>query len=141
MILGATTVWSDEVAVAAPSATRTAQEVRMDRQTVSVKGRLLCSGQPSTSTQSRVQLVNKRIGQDDVQKMYPSKDGTFAVTLVVESIAKMTPQLDIFTSCNAAPAQCRLITLSVPDRYVDAANPYDVGSLHLETRLDDESSC
>ncbi|MFI6046731.1 hypothetical protein ACIA8C_34280 [Nocardia sp. NPDC051321] len=87
-------------------------------------------------------LVNKRLGYDDIQKGYPAKDGTFALTLTISSTSAMTPVIYIHTSCNVAPPQqCRLIELSVPAKYVNSGKPYDTGIINLETRLSDESSC
>lgn len=145
MILASTTTWLPELAAAAPlSATTThiAEEFNLGRQTVTVKGRLFCNGQPSTSTQSQVFLINKRIGQDDVAKMYPSNDGTFTVSLTVDSVSAIAPQLEIRTGCGATAAQrCRQFTLRVPDRYVNSADPWDIGPWYLEQDLQDVTAC
>ncbi|WP_405164595.1 transthyretin-like family protein [Nocardia sp. NBC_01499] len=143
--LGPAMAWLPGTAAAVPFPSNTThlhQELAMDQQTVSIKGKLLCNGQPSTATQSQVQLVNKRLGQDDVHNGYPADDGTFALTLTVNSTSAITPEVHIHTSCNATPPQqCRLLTLSVPAKYVNSGKPYDMSTINLEIKLNDESSC
>lgn len=153
IVLGSTTTWLPGVAAAhappAPTAGPIAAEFRMSVETVSVKGRLLCNGQPSTGDQSRVKLLNKRIGFDDSADRAPAADGTFKMTLTTNHSGSMDPRLDIYTTCNYAnlygssdrPCQ-RQFSLPVPSKYVEpgtaTSTTYDVGTLKLEAKRTDE---
>lgn len=138
---GSATAWLPTIAAAAPplanTTTHLADEFRMSTQRVTVGGRLLCNGQPSS--QSTVQLVNKNIGFDNIVKGAPAADGAFQLILEVERNDTMSPNIHIYTSC-AAPAHCnRLIKFPVPQRYVNST-AYDKGTVNLEAKQDNEET-
>ncbi|MEU7139308.1 hypothetical protein ABZ942_07655 [Nocardia sp. NPDC046473] len=144
--LGSALAWfPGAAATAAPldsTATHMVDRALMSKQTVSVKGRLLCNGQPSTSAQSQVQLLNKRVGSDDIRRGYPANDGTFMLSLTVDDFYAIDPELHVYTGCAAAPHCTRLIKSTVPDKYINNPAPYDEGTINLEGKqANEETTC
>ncbi|WP_433653978.1 hypothetical protein ACQPW1_25280 [Nocardia sp. CA-128927] len=112
----------------------------MGLQTVTVKGRLFCNGQPSNSQQSYVQLVNKRVGFDDRTTRTSDSDGTFILALTVDRNFTITPELVVYTGCVAPPHCNRQLMFPVPDKYINSQTPYDKGTINLETRQTNEDT-
>jgi Transthyretin-like family len=109
---------------------------------------LLCGANPSSGSESRVLLINRRINKDDVVRTSPQSDGTFALELTVDSISStMNPELWIYTNCAAKtlgiPPGCqRLQKIKIPSSYVNSRQPYDLGTRNLAAKQpDEEQSC
>jgi transthyretin-like family protein len=119
----------------------------MTVQRVSAKGTLLCGANPSSGSQSSVQLLNKRIGADDSVQAAPRSDGTFALDLNVDRNYTIEPQLWIYTNCAAEtlgipPGCTRLQKIKVPSTYINSGRPYDLGTRNLATKApDEEQNC
>lgn len=115
----------------------------MTRQTISAKGKLLCGTNPTSSSETSVKLISKRMGMDDSQAGRPTSDGTFELTLTVDSLGTIEPELWIYTTCAAKtlgiPPGCqRLQKIKVPSSYINSGRPYDLGTQNLATKASDE---
>jgi hypothetical protein len=119
----------------------------MTVQRVSAKGTLLCGANPSSGSESRVLLINKRIGADDSVRTSPQSDGTFALDLNLDRFYTIEPELWIYTNCAAKtlgiPPGCqRLQKIKIPSSYINSRQPYDLGTRNLATKQpDEEQSC
>ena len=115
----------------------------MTVQRVSAKGKLLCGANPTSSSETSVKLVSKRMGMDDSQAGRPASDGTFELTLTVDRLFTIEPELWIYTTCAAKtlgiPPGCqRLQKIKLPSSYVNSGRPYDLGIWNLATKAPDE---
>ncbi|WP_194833333.1 hypothetical protein [Nocardia sp. XZ_19_369] len=115
-----------------------AEKARMGLQSVTVKGQLRRADQPSSSKESTVRLVNKRVSQDDARTAFPAADGTFMVTLQVDRLTTMSPEIHVYTACVTTTPCQRRIRFPVPDKYINSQTPYDLGTVHLEAKQPDE---
>lgn len=115
----------------------------MTVQRVSAKGKLLCGANPTSSSETWVKLVSKRMGMDDSQASRPASDGTFELTLTVDRLFAIEPELWIYTTCAAKtlgipPGCVRLQKIKVNSDYVNSGRPYDLGTRNLATKAPDE---
>jgi len=113
------------------------------QRTMTVRGRMRCGKQAATPNDTWVALLNKRTGSDDKVQKAVNADGSYTLTLTVNRMFNMDPEIHIYTDCNdslfGVQKGCqRKLVLKVPDKYVNSGT-YDAGEMNLESQLKDES--
>ena len=117
------------------------------QQSVGIRGRLMCGGQPLKDTQ--VKLWNKNtLGTDDqLAQTKTDNNGNFELQGGVGQMTKMNVHFKMYHDCNDGVKPCqRKVDLGIPDEYVTRSDRvqkwFEAGTMNMEFKFpDEERSC
>ncbi|CAJ0578533.1 unnamed protein product, partial [Mesorhabditis spiculigera] len=113
------------------------------KQSVAVRGRLTCQGQPASN-------VYVKMYDDDVlwdSKMgetHSDTNGFFQMTGTGREISDIDPKVNFYHDCQNGDFRCpRKFSVKIPDQFISkgstATNIYDFGQLELSGKMPGES--
>ncbi|KIH54965.1 Transthyretin-like family protein [Ancylostoma duodenale] len=109
------------------------------KQSVGVKGKLVCHGEPAEGV--KVKLYEKEILLD--RKLDQGKtdaNGKFKLWGSAREISNIDPQLNIYHKCNYRGPCYKKLTIGIPSKYIVKGNKvdldeyYDIGTLELSMK-------
>uniref|UniRef100_A0AC35TZV4 Transthyretin-like family protein n=1 Tax=Rhabditophanes sp. KR3021 TaxID=114890 RepID=A0AC35TZV4_9BILA len=115
------------------------------KQTVGVKGKLLCSGKPASGILVKLYDDDSGIDTDDLMaKTKTDNSGTFSMSSHAYEIMTIDAKINIYHDCEDGFMPCqRKLTVYVPDKYVfsgDHADEfYDAGVIELSGKFKGET--
>ncbi|EJW82813.1 hypothetical protein WUBG_06277 [Wuchereria bancrofti] len=112
-------------------------------QSVAVKGKLLCNGQPAANI--KVKLYDIDVGLDDLMaRGRTDKNGEFLLNGTETEIMSIDPKLNIYHNCNDGHEKCpRKLSIKIPKTSIvegnKAGEPFDIGVLNLAAKFSGET--
>ncbi|TMS36302.1 hypothetical protein L596_003497 [Steinernema carpocapsae] len=114
------------------------------KQSVAVKGKLLCGGKPASEI--LVKLVDDDRGPDPddlLDSTYTMTDGTFLLQGSTMELTNIDPEIRIYHDCNDHERPCqREWIIGIPDKYITSGphptKTMDLGMINLEVELESE---
>jgi len=118
-------------------------------QSVGIRGTLSCGDKPLSKVVVKLWDHNDVVPDHVLGCGHTNEDGTFEVSGKEGELLEINPYFEIYTNCNdemlwgEAPKPCeRKIKMTIPKDYVntgpEVTNWFEVGSLNLEAKQDDE---
>ncbi|KAK6113571.1 Uncharacterized protein BM_BM17473 [Brugia malayi] len=112
-------------------------------QSVAVKGKLLCNGEPAANI--KVKLYDVDVGLDDLMAQgRTDKNGEFSLNGTETEITPIDPKLNIYHNCNDGHKDCsRKVSIKIPKSSIvegeKAGEAFDIGVLNLSSKFPGET--
>uniref|UniRef100_F1LG97 Transthyretin-like protein 5 n=1 Tax=Ascaris suum TaxID=6253 RepID=F1LG97_ASCSU len=113
-------------------------------QSVAVKGKLLCNGEPIANVKLKLYDVDTVDLDDLMAEGKSDANGTFYLSGTETELTTIDPKLNIYHNCNDERKEClRKVSIVIPDSFVTVGErpeqTFDVGILNLSARLPGET--
>uniref|UniRef100_A0A1I7Z457 Transthyretin-like family protein n=1 Tax=Steinernema glaseri TaxID=37863 RepID=A0A1I7Z457_9BILA len=114
------------------------------RQSVAVRGKLMCGGKPASDI--LVKLVDDDRGPDPddlLDSVYTKTNGEFFLSGGTMELTNIDPEIRIYHDCNDHGRPCkREWVIGIPDKYITSGSEpkkvMNMGELNLEVELESE---
>ncbi|KAF7626054.1 hypothetical protein Mgra_00009769, partial [Meloidogyne graminicola] len=110
------------------------------KQSVAVKGNLICNGKPSVNTKIKLYDVDTFDFDDLMDEGLTNENGYFELSGSETEISDIEPKINIYHNCNDELTPCLLkISIEIPDDYITEGskpkNIFNIGTLNLEGKF------
>ncbi|KAH7700902.1 CRE-TTR-8 protein [Aphelenchoides avenae] len=112
-------------------------------QSVGVKGKLTCNGEPAANILIKLYDKDTFTIDDKMAEGTTDANGQFEISGHANEISRIKPKLNIYHDCNDYLPCQRKVSLYVPNKFITEGEVpekiYDMGSLELSAEFEGES--